>query len=191
MAEPARKLMTLAEFLAWDAPGEVQWELYSGVPAAMAPVNRAHNVIVMNLGTCANRVLKPPCRASGEVGVLSPTRRNSWYKADVAVSCVPARPTDLYVEQPLLIAEVLSETTQDNDRTVKLPDNCLIPSVQEIVLLDSRKLFAEIHRRLAGGRWQLDLLIHPEERLILDSCGLDVALAELYEGVDLEPPPSP
>ncbi len=32
-------LMTLAEFLAWDAPGGTAWELIDGVPQAMAPAN--------------------------------------------------------------------------------------------------------------------------------------------------------
>lgn len=189
MAEAAYKLMTLAEFLDWDAPGETRWELYSGVPVAMAPPMRTHGRIAATLGGLLFAGLKgkPPCQAESEVGILSPTRRNSWYSADVAVSCTPARSDEQYTAEPVLIAEILSASTQDNDRTVKLPDYRRIPSVREIVLLDSRKMFGEVHRRTESGAWTVDLLTAAEDRLVLTSCGLDVSLGEVYDGVVFEP----
>lgn len=188
MAEAAYKLMTLAEFLDWDAPGETRWELYSGVPVAMAPTSPTHGLLAGNLVGLLFAALKAksPCRVRSEVGILSPTRRNSWYSADLAVSCSPARSDEQYTVEPVLIAEIVSASTQDNDRTVKLPDYRRIPSVQEIVLLDSRKMFDEVHRRTESGAWTVDLLTAAEDRLVLTSCGLDVALGEVYDGVAFE-----
>ncbi len=44
--------MTVAEFLAWDAPGETCWELVDGEPIAMAPTSRTH-------GSAATRTGQP------------------------------------------------------------------------------------------------------------------------------------
>ena len=192
MPTAARKLMSLDEFFNWNPPGDTRWELYSGVPVAMAPPMRTHGLVAATLGGLLFAALKgkPPRQAESKAGILSPTRRNSWYSADIAVSCGPARPDQQYTAEPVVIAEILSQSTQDNDRTVKLPDYRRIPSVREIVLLDSRKMFGEVHRRTDSGAWIVDLLTAAEDRLVLESCGLDVSLGELYEGIAFDEPPA-
>jgi len=37
--------MTVAEFLAWDAPAPLLWQLIDGEPQAMAPASRTHSAI--------------------------------------------------------------------------------------------------------------------------------------------------
>ena len=43
--------MTVAEFLAWDAPGETRWQLVDGEPIAMAPTSRTHGSLLLGLGS--------------------------------------------------------------------------------------------------------------------------------------------
>jgi Uma2 family endonuclease len=67
---------------------------------------------------------------------------------------------------------------------VKLPVYRQIPSVQEIVLLDSDGLYAEVHRR-SGLQWITELLYGPEAVLALQSVGTEIRLGDLYEGIAL------
>lgn len=62
MAGPAQRRMTVAEFLTWDSPGDVRYQLLDGMPMAMAPPAEAHGAMVINFGrhlaNCLDR--RPP-----------------------------------------------------------------------------------------------------------------------------------
>ncbi len=176
MAEPARQLMTLAEYLAWNPSGDSRWELYSGVPVAMAPASPQHSRIAGTLaGLLFAAVRGSGCGIDAELGVPSPSRANSHYHADLAVSC-PDRGV-------VLIVEVLSPSTEDNDRKIKLHDYRRLPSVYEIVLLDRRRIYGEVYRRWQDGRWTVDALEGPQVGLTLNCVDLDVLLGDVYATV--------
>lgn len=185
MAEPAARAMPLEEFLAWDAPGPTSWELYDGHPVAMAPSSDAHGTVVMNLGSLLRARLSPPCRVRGEAGILLPHRGRSFYVADLAVSCRPAEANRSDIPEPLLLTEVLSPSTERNDRRIKLPDYRRIPSVQEILYIDPTRVYCELHRRLDGERWELVILTDPADALPLSLCAEPIPLAEVYAAVTI------
>jgi Uma2 family endonuclease len=56
--------------------------------------------------------------------------------------------------------------------------------VQEILLIDSASIFAEVLRR-EGDRWITEIVRGPQATLSLASIGLTAAMSELYEGIDL------
>ena len=187
MAAPAQRRMTIAEFLDWYPAGETHYQLLDGVPVAMAPPANAHGTVAMNLGrhlaNCLER--RPPCFVVSQPGIAL-WQRDNWYEADLAVTCRPQEPHRHNLADPVLIVEVLSPTTASHDLNVKLPDYRRLPSVQEIVLIDSRRMVCHIHRRQPDGRWITDILQQPDERLGPDSCGLDQPLSVLYANVALE-----
>lgn len=186
MPNAARKLMTFEEFFGWNPSGDTRWELYAGVPVAMAPVSSPHSRIAANVTITLGIGLRGgPCEVFSEAGIRSPSRANSFYVADIAVACRQdeSRPD---LSDPVVIVEVLSPSTEDNDRKVKLPDYRRIPSVAEILLLDSVTVFAELHRRLDDGRWTTDLFDRPEDTLDLTSVGVTLPLSEVYRRVGFE-----
>ncbi|MBF0391268.1 MAG: Uma2 family endonuclease [Alphaproteobacteria bacterium] len=185
MAELAARVMTLAEFLSWDAPGQTPWQLFEGYPVAMAPSGDDHGTVAGNLVGLLKARLAAPCRVRVEAGILLPHRGRSYYVADLAVSCRPAEPGRPDIPDPLLIVEVLSPSTEGDDRKVKLPDYRLLPTVREIVYVDPARAYCEVHRRLDGGRWQMDILTSLDDRLRLAACDGDIPLAEVYENVAL------
>ena len=91
---------------------------------------------------------------------------------------------------PVLIVEVLSPSTAAIDRQIKVPDYRRIPSVIEIVLIDSESAFAEVHRR-EGDRWITEMMRGIDAALALNSVPLTILLSELYEGIPLPEPPVP
>ncbi len=85
---------------------------------------------------------------------------------------------------PLLIVEILSPGTERHDRLTKVPIYRNIDSVEEILLIDSESLYAEVLRR-DGERWITALARGGDAVLRLASVGLAVAMAELYDGIDI------
>lgn len=59
--------------------------------------------------------------------------------------------------------------------------------MQEILLIDSDGIYAELHRR-AGAQWITEILRGPDAVLSLISAGMEVRLSELYDGIDLPKP---
>jgi len=83
----------------------------------------------------------------------------------------------------VLIVEVLSPTTEDDDRKVKLPDYRRLPSVQEILYVDPARVYCELHRRLDGGRWETVILTDLAESLSLAVCDAEIPLGDVYANV--------
>jgi Uma2 family endonuclease len=185
MATPSPHLMGLPEFLGWDDGTDRRYELIRGRPVAMAPPSGAHAVIVINTGAALRQGVRLPCYVAAEAGVVLPDRDDTYYQADIVVSCSRLDPTAQAIPDPMVIIEVLSPSTAAHDRTRKLPDYRRIASVQEIVLVSSQERRVELWRR-KGEKWEVEDLIG-EAVLRLASIDADVPLAAIYEGVDLMP----
>jgi Uma2 family endonuclease len=192
MSSLAYKRMSLDEFLSWDDGTQTRYELIDGVPVAMAPSYGAHQIVAGNLARHIGNALdkRPPCHVRSEAGILKPNSFRNFFQADLAVTCTPHQHGQYHTPDPLVIVEILSRSTEDHDRRVKLPIYRSIPSVQEILLVQSEFLFVEVHRRLDDSRWQCDLLVEPGDVLRLDSVGVEVPVSVLYANVELGPEPS-
>ena len=84
--------------------------------------------------------------------------------------------------EPVLIVEIQSPSTERDDHFVKLPHYQSLPSLQEILYVESQLVAATLYRRRAAG-WETIELDGGEARLQLLTIGLDIALSALYRGV--------
>jgi len=75
--------------------------------------------------------------------------------------------------------------TERHDRRTKPPAYRDIDTVGEILLIDSESIYAEILRR-EGDNWITELVSGRDMTLHLSSVDLRIAMAELYEGIDIE-----
>lgn len=184
MADLAVKPMTLEEFLRWDDGTETHYELIGGFPVAMAPPAEVHRVLAVRLVTRIDGALsaRRPCNAQVEAGVIRPDRADTYFEADIAASCAPIEIGRQAIRDPFLIVEILSPSTERHDRRVKLPAYRQMETVQEILLVASDERYAELHRR-AGKRWITEILRSDEARISLISVGVEIAIADLYEGI--------
>jgi len=184
MADLAVKPITLEEFLRWDDGTETHYELIGGFPVAMAPPAEVHRVLAVRLVTRIDGALsaRRPCNAQVEAGVIRPDRADTYFEADIAASCAPIKIGRQAIRDPFLIVEILSPSTERHDRRVKLPAYRQMETVQEILLVASDERYAELHRR-AGKRWITEILRSDEARISLISVGVEIAIADLYEGI--------
>lgn len=185
MAIPALKPLTVDEFLDWVNGDDRRYELIDGVPMAMASPKRAHRVLAVNFGRRLSEALDehPTCTVGVEEAIAVLGSDYDCYVADLAVTCVPHEPDQRLTPEPVVIVEILSPSTENHDRKVKLPDYRAIPSVQAIVLVDQERYYCEVHHRQDGSRWLVDLLREPDARLRLPVIGFDQPLSVLYARV--------
>jgi len=118
--------------------------------------------------------------------IINRSGPTSGYQADLAVSG-KRQPSDQHaIIDPLLIVEVLSPSTENQDRKVKLVDYRKIPSRYEVLLVDSTRRYCELHRRLEGDRWLTELAVNPDAVLRLESSDAELRLSDIYADVELE-----
>ncbi|MGH6904321.1 MAG: Uma2 family endonuclease, partial [Geminicoccaceae bacterium] len=121
--------MTVAEFLEWDDGTDTRYELVRGRVAPMAPPSARHSVIASKIGGALETRLKRPCYVGMNAGVIRPDRDDTFYEADLVVSCTRLQADALTIPQPDVVIEVLSATTAEHDRGGKLYDYRRIGSV--------------------------------------------------------------
>lgn len=186
MSQSHRKSMTRAEFLAWEAEQSFKWEFDGVQPVAMNGVTIAHSVIQGNLITSLNNRLRgKPCRPYGPD--LKVETGPGYRYPDAFVTCTPASPNTSVATAPVVIFEVLSDSTARTDRTKKLTEYRALPSVQRYVMLEQDQVLATVITRVETG-WNLETL-DAAGTLSMPEIGVEIAMTELYEGLELPPLP--
>lgn len=106
---------------------------------------------------------------------------------DASVSCTPFPDGDLAVAEPVVIFEVLSTGASSDDRTTKLAEYQALPSVRRYVMLEQDRVFATVITRVDTG-WD-QALIGQGGTLAMPEIGIEVPMAELYDGLALAAAP--
>jgi Uma2 family endonuclease len=181
MARAADKLWTLEEFLAWDDGTEVSYQLLEGRIVAMNPPLRGHGTLVGRLTRIIGNQLKPPCEVIAESGVIPINRPNSWYKADLIVTCTPGNYKDQFIAEPVVVIEVLSPTTSATDFNRKLPDYQQMPSIRDVLLVSSMERLIRHWWREPQG-W-MEQQHRRSVTVRLTGLPVNLAMRDLYDGV--------
>ena len=185
--EPAYKLLTVEEFLDACPTDRRHYQLFDGIMVAMAPPGGRHQRIAGVLGGMLyNAALSnlPGGAVLIQAGIAPRGVKGSdHFETDVTVSCEPQSDDHRgIVEEPLLIVEILSPGTDRDDVFVKLPAYQRIPSVQEILYVETERVGARVYRRAEDGWLTIEHAV-ADARLQLDTVGLDIALGSLYRGI--------
>jgi len=171
-----------AAYLAWEEAQEERHEYIAGEVFAMVGVRQSHNLATLNLATLLRRELKGSPR---RVFVQSLKTRveagDCFFYPDVVVTCDPRdRLTPDYVSHPLLVAQVLSESTAAFDRGRKFAAYRKLESLQDYVLVDLTTQRIEVFRRDGEKRWVL-YDYGPEDQVELASLGLHLPVEAVLE----------
>lgn len=181
LKQPPPKL-SVEEFLDWDDGTDTRYELIEGEVVAMNPPLPTHSKIAGRIATVIGPVLRHPCDLYTEAALRPRNLTDSFFKADLAVSCTEEESADRSVPEPIIIIEVLSPSTMNHDRGTKLPAYRSLPSVKEIALISQVSVHVELWHRTAEG-WAVADLMNLDDVLRFSSIGAEVSLATLYLGI--------
>jgi Uma2 family endonuclease len=126
LADEPPPLLTIEEFdaLLEAQRDDVSWELIAGRIVGMTNPTIAHELIAGNLAVPLDLALRGgPCRVyRGGVRVQRSDDSRGIHKPrpDVMVHCGPVDQRKNYVTNPMVVVEVLSPRTMDDDRGEKL-----------------------------------------------------------------------
>jgi Uma2 family endonuclease len=188
MAAELKPRLTFDEYLEIESKAEFKSEFVNGWMYAMAGASPEHNQIVGNVVTEFNMQLKKrPCVVYPSDMPLKVEKREHGRYPDVTVVCgEPQFHKGKYLKaliNPTVIVEVLSTSTEDLDRDVKLEEYRTIPSLREYLLIAQDRCHAEHFVRQGGAQWLLTEFNEMQDTIFFPSINCRLTLSDVYDKV--------
>lgn len=188
--EEEKKIYTPEEYLTLEEKAEYKHEYKNGEIIAMAGGTINHNEIVTNLCTYLKVTLKGQKYRVfiGDVRLWIPRNNQYTYPDVMVISGEPIyHKGNTTITNPLLVIEVLSQSTQDFDRGTKFSYYRSIPELQEYILIDQYSCKIEQFSKNNQGQWLLTEYQTQEETISLESLSkLPLKISDIYEQVKFE-----
>lgn len=142
--------MTPDDYLELERTSDVKHELINGEVYAMAGGSAEHGALVLAVARALGNALEgKPCRTfSSDVRVRVEFTASNFY-LDVSVVCgklATARDDEHAITNPVVLVEVLSDSTERNDRGPKAAHYRRLPSLKEYVLVSQDERRVEVQR---------------------------------------------
>jgi Uma2 family endonuclease len=175
--------MQVRDFLTWEPDDGLRYELADGEPRAMAPPGTIHGFLQGRLATFLNAHLDRdarPCSVVVTPGVIPHLlSAHNVRVPDLGVTCSPLVPGQATLPDPVLLIEILSPSNQAKTWS-NVWAYTSIPSVQEILVLHSTRIAAELLRRTPEGKWPEEPERSHQGDLTLTSIGFRIPFTDLY-----------
>jgi Uma2 family endonuclease len=186
----AKKTYTVDEYLELEVASETRNEYRNGEIFPMTGGTPNHNDISGNAYILLKALLKTKAYRVFHVD------QRLWIP-DVKIHTYPdvmvaPKPIEMQVGRkdtitnPCFIAEVLSRSTKNYDRSEKFAAYRTINTFQEYILIDQYRIHVEHYVKTAVNQWLLSEYDDPETAIALQFLDLQIKIADLYENIDFD-----
>jgi len=183
--------LTAEEYLERERNAETKSEYYRGEMFAMAGASRRHMLLITNLvRELSERLRQRPCEVYAADLRLAVNPAGLYTYPDVMVVC--GAPVFIDNRQdtiinPVLIIEVLSDSTKNYDRGQKFQSYRSLSSLREYLTIAQDEIHVEQHVRQPDDKWILSETDAHDATIALQSVGVELRVSDVYEKTDLRP----
>lgn len=184
------KRYSLAEYFALEEQAESKSEFHDGEIVAVTGGTFNHNRLSRNLISFLTYALRgkrfePFC---GDVKVWIEKHQRAAYPDVMAIAGAPApyKNRKDTLTNPCLVIEVLSKSTMEYDQTEKFKLYRSLDSLQDYLLVNQYDIEVQLYTRTNEGFWQYRAYESLEDTVHLTSIEVEITVAEIYEGIELE-----
>jgi Uma2 family endonuclease len=175
--------ISVEDYLAGEEVAEVRHEYVNGAVYAMVGVTKTHNRLTKRLARLIDDQLEDrPCESfvtevKTHILALNDER---FYYPDLLVECEPYTDDERFCDHPVLVIEILSQSTERYDRSDKFYGYRKVPSLLEYVMVTQDEPRVEVYRRDRG--WDLEVY-GAGENLRLEAIDAELAVDDVYAGI--------
>lgn len=181
--------LTFEEYLALEETAELRSEFYYGELFAMAGGTLNHNLVVQNIASIIRNQIKlkgKPCKTFTENVKLELIRNSYYVYPDMMLTC---QALDLQskwiIQHPILVAEVLSNTTKGYDESTKKDHYLRLSSLNYYLLIEQNSLHLKLYTRSEKG-WLYQDFENAEDWITLPELETSFQVKAVYEDVEFE-----
>ncbi len=184
------KRYTVAEYLELEAKAEFKSEFVDGEIIPMAGASANHNKIALNF--CRLFPLSIDGQEydtfMSDMRLWIPDHKRYTYPDVIVVEgeSIFTDEKQTSITNPLLIVEILSNSTQNYDRADKFKLYRSIPSFKEYILIYQNSYCVEQYIKQQDGRWILTEYLGEDAVLKLEYVSFEISLKDLYKRVNFE-----
>lgn len=182
MIQTSEKIYTVEEYFELEKSSEIRREYVYGKLIPISGETRIANRIAINCTNFFDSTLNIDLFEVYTQAVRLMVDSKLYRYPDVVVVPVVDDSDVRAVSQPILIIEVLSESTEKIDRGEKLRQYSNLPSLQYYLLVSQEEPLVEIYSRL-DGRWVLDFFPSLEETIPLPALQTNLPVSSIYKKV--------
>ena len=187
MSAQPHSFLTANDYLAWERQQETRHEYLEGQIFAMTGASRAHNMLCANiLASLHGQLRGKPCEIYVNDMRVKVSETGMYTYPDLVAACGEPQFEDQAVDtllNPVLIIEVLSDSTERYDRGAKFTHYRSLASLQEYLLVSQNECRVEHYVRQPGNQWLLTEYDEVEDHIELNSLGSHLSVAEIYERI--------
>lgn len=187
MSTVPKHYITAEEYLHRERKAEFRSEYFRGEMFAMAGASANHNLIVLNAGSSLREQLKKkPCRVYPSDLKLRIEATGLYTYPDLSVVCgEPKLESDggEVLLNPVVLVEVLSDSTEAYDRGKKFEHYRTIPSLKHYLLVAQDRHSIDCFSRCADDSWSLMSCQGLEGKVVLEAIDCDLHASEVYDKV--------
>lgn len=192
-----KPVITEADYLAAETFATEKHEYFNGLvyPLHWNPITNMAGATDAHVKVTGNvhYALKTHLRGSGcslymsDMRLKIDTNDKAYFYPDVMVTCNPNdRQHNTTKYAPILVIEVLSESTKDYDKGGKFDAYRQLTSLREYVLIDPNQYLVQVFRLNENHRWELFSFAGANSNVELTSVGLCCPITDFYEDVDFK-----
>ncbi len=180
--------ISIDDYLAGEEISLVKHEYLGGTVHAMAGATNRHNAIaVSSILSLGSQLRGRPCQPFNSDTKIRAAHcgQTRFYYPDAMVVCHLNPTSDHFQDHPVVVVEVLNESTRRADLGEKRDTYLAMPSVHVLLLVESEEMTVTVHRRKLDGEFVVEYHAGAEAIVPLPEIAAELPLAELYERADL------
>lgn len=173
------------DYLEGEHDVDIRSEYVDGLVYAMAGASRTHNSIAMSFAANIDNHLKDGCQVwqSDMKVVIQNKGQRFGYYPDIMVACEDDTNDEYICTSPVLIIEVLSDSTERTDLREKFDNYTSIASLLEYVVVSQDVPLVRVFRR--RNAWDMERY-KADDTLHLESVDLALMVQAIYRRVRKE-----
>jgi Uma2 family endonuclease len=177
-----KKTYTVEEYLELEAKSESRHEFYYGNLFEMPGTTILHNELcIALLLILKSKLSKQEYRVLVESVKVRVKQEDVFLYPDVVVAPLSENPETGYIlSQPILIAEVLSDSTRRYDSTDKFIQYRKIESLQYYLLVEPEKQVVIFYEKAPDGDWVSKTYTENEEEVKLPLLNATIRIGDIY-----------
>lgn len=187
-AAPVSKL-SAEEYLEMDRAAELKSELHDGQVFPMVAVSFRHARIASGMSSAIRTRIRGKDCSEAIAPIRVRVSPSQFCYPDIVVVCGEAQLTDENVDtlvNPKVVVEVLSPSTEDYDYGGKFVLYRKLESLVEYLLVAQSEPKVEIFRKQSHSSWHLDTVCGLDASIQIGALGIEIPLAEIYEGIKFD-----
>jgi Uma2 family endonuclease len=190
MQQSKQRVVSPKEYLAMERKAEAKSEYYMGEIFAMAGASRDHNLISTNIVRfLGNQLLDGPCSLYSSDMKVKIDKINKYTYPDIVIACEEEKFEDKEEDvllNPMVIIEILSDTTEAYDRGKKFSHYQYIGSFVEYILVSQDSYKIERFLRQEDNKWIYEEFHNIDDSLTIESIDCRLPMNETYRKLEFE-----